>query len=414
MDGISRTCLGCQAELGLNARFCPKCGRPVSAGAPGPGEQSPGGPPPGQPGGPPPRQAEGPPPGQPGGPGFTIAVPPAALPPSRGSDLPVAAVWGEPTVTQPGAPPAGYQPPPGPPGWPGPPAHPPSAPSYPPPGYQGQPYRQAPPGFQPFRPGLPEGPPSGPPPSGPQPAAGPPPGPPRQPPRRHDGNRPGTSLTLWIIVLVVLLGGGAAAALLIAHPFRHAAAGGTAAGATSPAVAASAAAPDATTGAASPAASPAPSASASAVTEQQAATRVASMLSQSGSDRAAIVSAAASVGSCGSGLDSAAKVFDDAATSRQSLLASLTSMPGRAALPPALISDLTSAWQASIAADQAYAQWANDEVTKVCVPNDTSDAGYLATKTPNANATKYKKAFVAQWNPVAARYGLTRYQQGQL
>ncbi len=83
-------------------------------------------------------------------------------------------------------------------------------------------------------------------------------------------------------------------------------------------------------------------------------------------------------------------------------------MPGRAALPAALVSDLTQAWQASIAADQAYAKWANDEITQGCVANDTSDPGYQATVTPNANATKYKTAFVGQWNPVAAQYGLTR------
>ena len=150
------------------------------------------------------------------------------------------------------------------------------------------------------------------------------------------------------------------------------------------------------------------------MTEQQAATSLDTMLSQSVSDRAAIISAANDVSDCGPNLNSDPKVFDDAASSRQSLLARFTAMPGRAALPAALVSDLTQAWQASIAADQAYAKWANDEVTQGCVANDTSDPGYQATITPNANATKYKTAFVAQWNPVAARYGLTPYQQDQL
>ena len=89
-------------------------------------------------------------------------------------------------------------------------------------------------------------------------------------------------------------------------------------------------------------------------------------------------------------------------------------MPGRTALPVALLSDLTQAWQASVAADQAYAQWANDENTQGCVANDASDPGYRATVTPNANATKDKTAFVGQWNPVAARYGLTQYTEDQL
>jgi hypothetical protein len=138
------------------------------------------------------------------------------------------------------------------------------------------------------------------------------------------------------------------------------------------------------------------------------------MLSRSVSDRAAIGSAASDVGDCGPGLNAAPKVFDDAASSRRSLLASLTAVPGRAALPAALVSDLTQAWQASIAADQAYARWANDEITQGCVAGDRSDPGYQATVTPNANATKYKTAFAGEWSPVAARYGLTRYQQDQL
>jgi hypothetical protein len=89
-------------------------------------------------------------------------------------------------------------------------------------------------------------------------------------------------------------------------------------------------------------------------------------------------------------------------------------MPGRSALPPALVSDLTQAWQASIAADQAYAKWAGDEIAQGCVANDTNDPGYQATVTPNTNATKYKTAFVSQWNPVASKYSLTQYQQDQL
>jgi hypothetical protein len=138
------------------------------------------------------------------------------------------------------------------------------------------------------------------------------------------------------------------------------------------------------------------------------------MLSQSVSDRAAIISAAGDVGDCGPSLSSDPKVFDDAASSRKSLLDKLTVMPGQAMLPAALLVDLTQAWSASIDADQAYAKWANDEIAQGCVPNDTSDPGYQETVTPNLDATKYKTAFATQWNPIAAKYNLTQYQQGQL
>jgi hypothetical protein len=406
MDGIGRTCLGCQAELGPHARFCGKCGRPAGTAVP---RLAPGGPVPGD-------QVSGP--GE--GPGFTIVAPPTAAPSSPG--------WNEPTATQTAFPERPYQaplpPPTRPQALPGPlpsravpsrpvPSHP--RPARERPAYE-QGFREQPPqnpqGFGSFQPAV-------------QPPPGPPPGAPRRPPRRPGGRRSGSSLALWGILLALLVGGGVAG-VLIAHPFskpdlREAAStgprpgtpGGSSPGTGGSTAAASPAASDTGSTATSPTASPSATA-VTAVTEQQAATSVASMLSQSVSDRASISNAASDVGDCGPSLASDAKVFDDAASSRESLLSSLTAMPGLAALPPALVSDLTKAWQASITADQAYAKWANDEFTQGCVPNDTTDPGYEATNTPNLEATQYKTAFVSEWNPIATQYGLTQYQQGQL
>ncbi len=67
-----------------------------------------------------------------------------------------------------------------------------------------------------------------------------------------------------------------------------------------------------------------------------------------------------------------------------------------------------------MAADQGLATWADDEVTQGCVAGDTSDPGYRTTITPDNEATEYKTDFTTEWNPIAARYGLTTYQQGQL
>ena len=296
----------------------------------------------------------------------------------------------------------------------------PQDPAYlPPPAYDRPPAGQAPRealGFESFQPYPPQGP------GGGQPPLGPPSrpfqGPPRQPPRRHDRDRSGTPAVLWIVLLVIVLGGGAAG-LLIAHPFSHPStrqSASSSAKATASAGAGSALASPAASAAASPAGSSGSSGastSASAVAEQQAAANVAAMLQRSVSDRAAIKTAYNEVLACDPKMTSASQVFTSAATSRQQLLTSLGTMSGRAALPPALLSDLTQAWQASIAADQAFAQWANDELAN-CTPNDTGSAAYQATVTPDNNATKYKTLFVAQWNPIAAKYGLTRYQQGQL
>jgi hypothetical protein len=141
---------------------------------------------------------------------------------------------------------------------------------------------------------------------------------------------------------------------------------------------------------------------------------VAALLSQSAADRSATSAAASDIASCGPNLKSDPEVFGRAVTSRQGLLSKLAAVPGSATLPPALVTDLTKAWQASIAADQAYAQWANDELAKTCVPQDTADPGYQATVAPNQQATTYKTDFATGWKPVAAKYGLTQYQPGQL
>jgi hypothetical protein len=226
-------------------------------------------------------------------------------------------------------------------------------------------------------------------------------------------------LSAAVVAAVVLF-------LVLAHPFSHHETVNDAANSTGtarPASTVSASPPAASApGTASPSASAATSASAStsasvsatAVTERHAASTVAGMLASSVSDRTEIDNAYNDVDSCGPNLKSDAAVFTRAASSRRAMLASLGSMPGRSTLPPALLSDLANAWQASISADQGFATWANDEVTQGCVPDDTHDPGYQATITPDNEATQDKSAFVAQWNPIATRYGLTTYQQNQL
>jgi hypothetical protein len=234
---------------------------------------------------------------------------------------------------------------------------------------------------------------------------------PRQPPRRHDRGRRGVPLALWV-VLIVLLAGGAGVAFKFLHHSPGKAGTGTAAGAP-----AGAGASGSASGTAAPGGSASPGAAsgtASAATERQAAADVAALLSRSAADRTATNAAANDVASCGPNLKTDPAAFGQAVSSRKALLAKLAAVPGRAALPPALITDLTGAWQASIAADQAYTRWANDELAKQCVPNDTADPGFAATVTPNQQATTDKTQFAAAWNAVAAKYGLTKYQPGQL
>jgi eukaryotic-like serine/threonine-protein kinase len=77
-----------------------------------------------------------------------------------------------------------------------------------------------------------------------------------------------------------------------------------------------------------------------------------------------------------------------------------------------MLQDLTSAWQASVAADQDFVAWAQDE-SRGCVP-DQSDPNLQAATNPDLQATSYKTAFLRRWNPLATEYGLTTYQQNEL
>ena len=95
-------------------------------------------------------------------------------------------------------------------------------------------------------------------------------------------------------------------------------------------------------------------------TQQQAATALSGLLAQSGKDHADVNAAFSNVEACGKGLSHDAQVFATAASNRRTLLTKLAQLPGRAALPPAMISDLTTAWQASATVDADLAKWATD------------------------------------------------------
>ncbi len=75
-----------------------------------------------------------------------------------------------------------------------------------------------------------------------------------------------------------------------------------------------------------------------------------------------------------------------------------------------MLQDLTTAWQASGQADQDFAKWTQDEVSRGCSTNYQSDANYQATTVPDDQATKYKKAFTELWAAIANGYGLPLYQ----
>ena len=203
---------------------------------------------------------------------------------------------------------------------------------------------------------------------------------------------------VWCLV-VLLAGGGAAAAVLVMH---HRASSATDTHATSRHVSQH------------PAVSPSATAASAQPPEQQAADSLSALLGQSVADRSAIVSAVNDVNTCGPSLSQDVQTFQNAATSRQNLLAKLANVQDRAALPAPMLQALSSAWQASTQADQDFAQWAQDELSQGCVPNDHSDPNYQAASGPDSQATTAKEAFASRWDPIATQYGLPTYQWSEL
>jgi len=168
--------------------------------------------------------------------------------------------------------------------------------------------------------------------------------------------------------------------------------------------------------AAAPASSPVPSAVSSPALppRQQAAQALAALLAQSGTDRAAITQAVYAVADCSAGLSQDEAIFSNAASSRQTLLGQIAALPDRSALPASMLQDLTAAWQASGEADQDFANWTQDEISRGCSTNDQSDASYQAAMLPDDQATKDKKAFAALWTAIADEYGLPLYRYNQI
>jgi hypothetical protein len=147
------------------------------------------------------------------------------------------------------------------------------------------------------------------------------------------------------------------------------------------------------------------------ITEHQAATSLAGLLSQSSSDRSAINDAYNDAYGCGRNLSADQQTFEQAASNRQYLLGQLGSLRDAGKLPAQMLAYLTEAWQASLSVDDDYAQWAGDEKSSGCT---LQDAGYAAAETPNEEATTYKNTFVSQWDAIAAQYSLPQYNGSQI
>jgi hypothetical protein len=149
-----------------------------------------------------------------------------------------------------------------------------------------------------------------------------------------------------------------------------------------------------------------------AMNEQQAASALSGLLSQSGTDHADVNAAVTNVEGC-KGLAADAKTFSKASGNRRTLLTKLSQLPGRAVLAPAMLADLTGAWQASATVDADLAKWASDGIGH-CKKNNTADPNYTATLPFDSKATNDKTSFVKAWNGLAKKYGLPAYSPSQI
>ena len=150
----------------------------------------------------------------------------------------------------------------------------------------------------------------------------------------------------------------------------------------------------------------------SSLTQQQAASALSGLLSQSGTDHADVNAAVTNVEAC-KNLTGDAKTFNRAASNRRTLLAKLAKLPGRSALSATMLADLTGAWQASATVDSDLANWAQDGVGG-CKKNNLKDPNYTASVPFDSTATNDKTAFVKAWNGLAGKYGDPSYTPAQL
>jgi len=153
--------------------------------------------------------------------------------------------------------------------------------------------------------------------------------------------------------------------------------------------------------------------SASNAAERAAAVKLSGLLSQSGKDRSDVNAAYDNVQSCGKNLSSDARVFNRSASNRRALLTQLGQLSGRSALPTAMVSDLTSAWQASATVDSDLAQWAT-AASRHCHNGDLKNSSLVASGKFDSQATDNKQAFATLWNQLAHKDGLPTYTVDQL
>ncbi|MEU0255526.1 hypothetical protein ABZ299_24180 [Streptomyces sp. NPDC006184] len=161
-----------------------------------------------------------------------------------------------------------------------------------------------------------------------------------------------------------------------------------------------------TQGSASPAVDPA----------RQQAVDLDKLLADSGSSRASVIRSVTDVRQCDN-LDQAAAGLRDAAKQRAGLVTRLGELTTDKLHAQGQLKDaLTRAWQASAAADNHYAAWADQAKSrKICHKGHARTTGEtLAGNRESGTASAQKARAAGLWNTIARKYGLTERQPTQL
>ncbi|GAA3488866.1 hypothetical protein GCM10018987_29490 [Streptomyces cremeus] len=142
------------------------------------------------------------------------------------------------------------------------------------------------------------------------------------------------------------------------------------------------------------------------------------LLADSNDSRASVIDAVAAIGQCGD-LAKAATDLRAAATQRRGLVTRLKALKvDKLEGHEALTAALNGAWEASAAADDHYAAWAD----KVAGDKDRLCRGGRAKATQerragdreSGKASQQKQQAVNPWNAIAGKYGLTEHQANEL
>ena len=194
-------------------------------------------------------------------------------------------------------------------------------------------------------------------------------------------------LVLGLALVVLLVGAGAVYALMNSQ-------GSPAATLTAPKTAVTTTISP-TTPAPSPTAKPTPARSATAAAAARAAAKqISALLDDSSQARGVVGTATSGLQACTLSADQAVSELQAVVANRQRLLNQLVGAPFEA-LPSgaALRSALTTAWGASLSADQGYLAWAQNAQGSGSCPTDTANVSAA-----NLAATAAKKSFASLWN----------------